>query len=389
MIKPSFPLFCRMLSCGLVTIFMQGCASAEQARDAQVTCQSGIGCEAAQEDQATLEARFGPQALKQRHTHAAVDVLTLGDGAQRVYVFIPTQPSLRGKVPMVFLHHGWQGMNPRNFGGLIDHLARSGQVVIYPVYQQSAQTSPQIVTHEAAQADRRALTALEQQRNLTPDPTRVLYYGYSMGAAISLNLALDYQKYQLPAPSALVLTAPGDAYHVAHGKLGQSIIGAIEQLPPELPVAILTGADDTSIGLPTARTLASRLCGIRADRRVLMVLPSDENNNKKVFAAHGAPGAPDSRYDFPLTRRQAGAGDLPNRAIPTQLQGRNDFEASASFNQLDIYGFWKVIDAMTDGLRDGKLSSTVFGNGTAAQRYLGSWPDGSRYKPITIEQPCH
>jgi dienelactone hydrolase len=335
-----------------------------------------------------LEARFGPQALELRHTHAAVDVMTLGDGAQRVYVFVPVQPNLHGKVPMVFLHHGWQGMNPKNFGGVIDHLARSGQVVIYPVYQESAQTSPQIVTQAAAQADRRALKALAEQRQLTPDPERVLYYGYSMGAAISLNLALDYQRYQLPAPRALVLSAPGDAYHVVHGDEGRSIIGPVEKLPADLPVAIIAGSADTSIGLPTGRTLAARLCGIRADRRVLMVFSSDENDGKKVLAGHGSPGAPDSRYDFPLTKRVAGGGNQPNHSIPADIAGRSGFEASASLNQLDFYGYWKVLDAMTDGLRDKKLPDTVFGHGTPAQLYLGSWPDGSAYTPIKLEQPC-
>ncbi|MFC5742664.1 alpha/beta hydrolase [Dyella tabacisoli] len=380
----------RALSCQLALMLLQaGIPAHAQPRDEQTACHPLAACEQAQDElDAKLEARFGPQALQQRHAHAAVDVLTLGDGAQRVYVFIPTQPALHGNVPMVFLHHGWQGMNPKNFGGLIDHLARSGQVVIYPVYQESAQTSPQIVTLAAAQADRRALTALAEQRELTPDPTRVLYYGYSMGAAISLNLALDYQRYQLPAPRALVLAAPGDAYHVVHGDEGRSIIGAVEKLPAELPVAILTGAADTSIGLPTARTLAARLCGIRADRRVLMVLPSDENNGKKVLAGHGSPGAPDSRYDFPLTKRTPAGANEPNRAIPTHIPGRSDFEPSASLNQLDFYGYWKVIDAMTDSLRDGKLPDAVFGNGTPEQLYLGRWPDGSEYTPIKLEQPC-
>ncbi len=325
-----------------------------------------------------LEARFGPQALEHRHTHAAVDVMTLGEGMRRVYVFMPALPALHGKVPVVFLHHGWQGMDPLNFGALIDHLARSGQVVIYPVYQESAQTSPQLVTAAAAEADHRALDALAERFNLSPDPKRVLYYGYSMGAAISLNLALDPRRYHLPKPRALVLVAPGDAYHVAHGADGRSIIGPVEKLPADLPVAILAGSADTSIGLPTARLLGARLCHIRPDRRVLMILSSDEHDGKKVHAGHGSPGAPDSRYDFALERRD----------IPTQIPGRDGFEPSASLNQLDFYGYWKVVDAMVDGLASGKLPDVVFGHGTPAQLYLGGWPDGSAYPPIRLEHPC-
>lgn len=326
-----------------------------------------------------LQAQFGPHALKQRHTHASVDVMTLGDGAQRVYIFTPAQPALHGKVPMVFFHHGWQGMNPLNYGALIDHLARSGQVVIFPVYQDSAQTSPQVVTGNAAQADRRALAALAE-RGITPDARRVLYFGYSMGAAISLNLALDPARYRLPAPRALVLAAPGDAYHVAHGAAARSIIGPVENLPPKLPIAILTGAADTSIGLPTARLLDRRLCGThQSGRLVLMVLPSAVHDGKKVTAGHGSPGAPDSRYNFALTRHD----------IPDHIPGRPDFEASASLNQLDFYGYWKVLDAMLDYLaKGGALPDSVFGNGTPRQRYLGSWPDGTPYPQARIEQEC-
>lgn len=338
-----------------------------------------VGAPAWAQSDDTLEREFGPAALRQRQTHAAVDVMTLGEGAQRVYVFTPAEPALpHGEAPLVLFHHGWQGMNPKNFGGLIDHLVRSGQVVIYPVYQESADTSPQTVTEQAALADRRALDALAQRRGLRPDPRRVLYYGYSMGAAISLNLALDPARHGLPAPRALMLVAPGDAYHVVHGEEGRSIIGPVERLPADLPVALLTGLEDTSIGLPTARALASRLCGIRPDRRALLVLPGDEHEGSRVHAGHGSPGAPDSRYDFPLK----------NRAIPAHIAGRDTFEASPSFNQLDVYGYWKVIDALTDGLARGELPETVFGAGSASQRYLGTWPDGTRYAPIQPEQPC-
>jgi acetyl esterase/lipase len=326
-----------------------------------------------------LEARFGPQALEQRHRHAAVEVMTLGEGARRVYVFLPSQPGLRAAAaPMVFFHHGWQGMNPLNFGALIDHLVRSGQVVIYPVYQQSEKTPPQIVTAQAAQANRRALSALQQRHGITPDAKRVLYYGYSMGAAISLTLALNPAAYQLPAPRALVLVAPGDAHHVAKGEQARSIIGPVEKLPADLPVALLTGAADTTIGLPTARLLASRLCHIKADRRVLMVLPSDAHAGRKVNAAHGSPGAPDSRYNFEPNRRD----------IPTHIAGRAGFEASASLNQLDFYGYWKVLDAMIDSLGKGYLPDSVFGSGTPQQVYLGRWADGVRYPEAVIEQRC-
>ena len=322
--------------------------------------------------------RFSPEALERQHTHAAVRLRVVGEGARRAYLFLPESPSLRGKVPLVLFHHGWQGMNPMNFGGLIDHLVRSGQVVVYPVYQESDKTSPQVVTANAAAADKRAIEEIMTRDGIQIDPARVVYYGYSMGAAISVNLAIRPKYFGLPAPRALMLAAPGDAYHVAKGAQSKSILGPLKNLPPDLPVAILTGEMDTEIGLPTARKWFAQLCGIKPDRRVLMVLPSESNGNERVNAIHGSPGAPDSRYDFDLKRK-----DFPDR-----INGREGFEASPSLNALDFYGFWKVLDALVDDAAERRLPSVVFGKGTDEQLSLGYWPDGTAFKRIRLENPC-
>lgn len=351
-----------------------------------------VGC-MAQEPAAVLEWQkaLGPAALEARHTHASVDVMTLGDGAQRVYVFLPAEPAVHGAGPMVFFHHGWQGMDPKNYGALIDHLVREGNVVLFPVYQDSDETSPQTVVRAAAEAERAALAELAK-RGVTPDAQRVVYFGYSMGAAISLNLAAHVAEWKLPAPQALVLAAPGDSHHVAKGEAAKSILPPMSELPSTLPVAIVTGEDDTFIGAPTGRMLAKEMCGAKSktqmpsDRRVLLMLPSDEHGGVKVRASHAAPGAPDSRYDFALT--------TPVDEVPKHIAGRVGFEASASLNQLDFYGFWKVLDAVIDSLTTAPSSSAkyvppaiVFRSGPE-QIFLGTWADGTAYRAAHVEDFC-
>lgn len=320
-----------------------------------------------------------------RQTHGAVEVMTVGEGIERVYVFLPAQPSVQGKVPLVMFLHGWQGMNPKNYGALLDHLAREGQVVVYPVYQESDTTNPQIVAAVAAEAERKALAALKL-RGIEPDPERVVDFGYSMGVAISLRLAATAKAERLPVPQAMVLAAPGDAYHVAHGAEAKSIWPTVEEMRQSfaktMPVAIVTGADDHAIGLPTGRKLAAELCGvIAADRRMLLVLPSDEHGGKKVNAGHASPGAPDSRYGFELK--------VPAAEVPKVIQGRAGFEESASLNQLDFYGYWRVMDALIDAVASRPIVApqTVFGKGEA-QTYLGTWADGIEFKRAHVESPC-
>lgn len=361
-----------LLAAALLSSFMQCAARAQKASPAADAWKQTLG----------------PAALEARQTHGSVDVLTLGEGMHRIYVFLPAEPSVDGKTPFVFFHHGWQGMDPKNYGALIDHLARAGDVVLFPVYQDSDTTSPQIVVANVAAAERDALVELEK-RGITPDTERVVYFGYSMGAAISLKLAVSAGAEHLPWPQALVLAAPGDAYHVARGANAKSIWPAVGELRSTLPIAIVTGATDKAIGLPAGRKLALALCAsaVRPDRRVLLVLSGDEHAGKKVSAGHGSPGAPDSRYDFPL--------EMPVHRVPLHIAGRNGFEESASLNQLDFFGYWKVLDAVIGSLTAAPSTSRsyvpppiVFRKGTPGQTYMGTWPDGTPFRPAHVEGPC-
>ncbi|KAF7598015.1 MAG: hypothetical protein CGU28_15365 [Candidatus Dactylopiibacterium carminicum] len=328
------------------------------------------------EDIDTLTMRHAPEAWLAGLKHKDVEVLSVGNGPMRAYVFMPRTPAPQG-APLVLLNHGWLGMNPKNFGALIDLLVRRGAVLIYPVYQDGNATAPQDVTRLAGQASAAALALLQMRNPEQIDTNRTLYIGFSMGAAISLNFALAPQRFGLPAPRAVLLFAPGDAHHVAKGEAARSIIGPIEQLPVGLPVVIATGAADTGIGLPTARLLASRLCHLPADRRLLLIFPSDQNGDKRVLAGHGSPGAPDSRYDFPDSRA----------TVPNAIHPREGFESSPSLNQLDFYGYWRLAGRLLDWVGGADYPQSLFGD-SPENRFLGRWPDGRPYTPASIENPC-
>ncbi|OQX09659.1 MAG: hypothetical protein BWK76_21920 [Desulfobulbaceae bacterium A2] len=337
---------------------------------------SGGAARAREPELADLATRFSPEAYLARQRHAEVRVLAVGEGADRAYAFIPAAPH-PGRAPLVLFLHGWLGVSPKNFGALIDHLVLRGAVVIYPVYQTPPQTQPRQVTDLAAGATRAALAAVEASYPSLVDRGKVLYYGYSMGAAIAINLARAPARHGMPPPQVLVLVAPGDAHHVAHGPEGASIIGDPGDLPADLPVVLMTGAADTSIGVATARALAPRLCHGRTDRRTLLVFPSDERGDVRVKSGHGSPGAPDSRYDF----RDASA------PVPACIPARDGFEPSASLNTLDFAGYWKVVSGMLDWVESGRYPSEVFGTG-AEVHFLGLWPDGTPYKPALVEDVC-
>lgn len=336
-----------------------------------------VGTIAATPDRERLVQQYAPQTyLAQRHYHD-IEVMTVGDGPARAYVFIPGKPAAQ-KLPVILFHHGWLGMNPKNFGGFIDVLVRRGNVVIYPVYQDGNDTAPQLVTGIAGQADAAALAEIKARRPGLIEPDKAFYLGFSMGATISLNLAVDPARYGLPAPRALMLISPGDAHHVARGPLATSIIGHVEALPASLPTVVVSGYADTSIGVPTARAIAARMCHLPESRRLLIFFPSDSNGSTHIQAGHGSPGAPDSRYDFPNSRAR----------VTTQIPWAESFEASGSLNLLDYYGYWRIATTLADYVSDGSYPASLFDRKAPANHFLGLWADGTSYAEPLVEDPC-
>lgn len=327
--------------------------------------------------QTSSKAPYSPDYWQAQRRFGDVELLTVGKGPDRAYVFKPADDNAKG-LPLVIFYHGWLGMNPKNFGGLIDLMVRHGAVVIYPIYQDGERTAPQDITRNGAAAAQRALSVLEALHPGLVDSSKTLYWGFSMGATIALNLALTPDHMGLPAPRALMLVSPGDSHHVARGERARSIIGPVEKLDPKLPVLIVSGSADIGIGLPTARAIAARLCNTPAERRNLIVLPSDSDESRKVTAGHGSPGAPDSRYDLPD----------PFGQVPALIRTRDDFEASPSLNQLDFYGYWRMSMGLLDHVAGGPFPTLLFSRSAVGNRQLGNWPSGKPYAEASIEDPC-
>lgn len=338
---------------------------------------------AAQADSLSTSEQFllkqsSPTAWEARRRYRDIVVDTVGTGETRAYVFRPAAREL-SSLPLVLFLHGWQGTNPKNFGGLIDLLVRSGSVVIYPVYQaEGNKTSPQKITANAALGVRAALDKLNQSDPQLVDQEKTLYWGFSMGASIASNFAVRHAELGVPAPRALVLVAPGDAYHVVHGAEAAPIVARLESLPATLPVFLVSGAADTSIGVPTARAWAARLCHLPRSHRTLLLLPSHADGGRQISSAHGSPGAPDSRFDFPDA----------TAPVPARIAGRDGFEASGSLNVLDFYGYWRITMAMFDYVAGGPYPTALFTPGSPENRFLGVWPSGQPYAPAVEEDTC-
>jgi len=319
---------------------------------------------------------YEPGAYKAQEQHETIRIVAEGKGADRSYAFFPADGDAK-HLPLIVFLHGWQGISPKNYGAFIDHLVRRGSVVIFPVYQTDANTPPQSITSTAAKSVGAMIKRLNKQYPNMIDEKKTLYYGYSMGASIAINFAMRPDKYKLPKPLALLLTAPGDAYHVAKGAKGKSILyRSLKHLPKDIPVVLMTGQEDKTIGLPTAISHWNQICSQKRLKR-LIIWPGGKSETQSIHSGHGAAGAPDERYDFSNIYG----------AVPETMPRLKDFPVSKSLNNLDFYGQWKVVVSYLEAVRGSTSPEWIFSRDEIIED-LGKFSNGKPYPKAILVKAC-
>src|ERR1700733_5951337 len=79
----------------------------------------------------------GPGGAEYHHKQVVANMY--GTGPTRYWIFEPADPK-PDNAPLVIFNHGWSAMEPKVYGAWIDHIVKRGNVVVYPVYQDSLRT---------------------------------------------------------------------------------------------------------------------------------------------------------------------------------------------------------------------------------------------------------
>ena len=103
---------------------------------------------------------------------------TVGSGPQTATII---RPDVDGKLPVVLFLHGWGGNRPRFHRPWLEHLAREGNAVIYPRYQDSVVEPPPRCSATCSPASARALARIDE------DPRSLVVAGHSAGGAWRLT----------------------------------------------------------------------------------------------------------------------------------------------------------------------------------------------------------
>jgi acetyl esterase/lipase len=142
------------------------------------------------------------------YPHQQVCHLPVGEGGGLVWIFYPDAPRPPVANVVLFLH-GYRATDPEDYGGWIDHLARSGNIVLYPVFEAARGDPPEVSEQNAFNAIRQALAYLQSQGPVRPSFDRFAVVGHSFGGGMAAQYAALAASNGLPVPKAVMAVMPG------------------------------------------------------------------------------------------------------------------------------------------------------------------------------------
>ncbi len=274
----------------------------------------------------------------------------VGEGAEAAWVFVPAG-ARAGPPPVVIFMHGYRALSPHDYGGWIEHLVRGGNVVIYPVYENTRRDDREHLLRQAAAGIHNALDYL-RRHGVAPDPRRFAVVGHSLGGGMSVLIAARARALGLPPMRAAMPVQAGT-------KGGQGFPAeAYAQLPPDLLLLVIDGDRDQFHDSRMGKAIVAGAVHVPAAQKRYLILQSDDRAKPPLIADHYAPLAPDPAYQLePVTRRQQRRERFVKRVMHIR-----DGEVDA----LDTRALWPLSDHLLAAAFAGRGDLTAVADGPGA-----------------------
>ena len=325
----------------------------------------------------------GPGGADYKHKQVVANMY--GTGATRYWIFEPADPK-PDSAPLVIFNHGWSAMEPKFYGAWIDHIVKRGNIVVYPVYQDSLRTPTYDFTPNAAAGIRSAVEKLQTEPgHVKPHLDKVTVVGHSMGGVITANLGAQWQQHGVPQPKALMCVEPGKTW--ARSEATSVKLADMSLIGKETLLLTVAGDRDRLVKDVDAKRIFKESTNILPQNKNYAVLISDDHGSPALAANHFAPCAPNPRYSDPSIggplrarlrermqeRRQEAGDDTPDFTVA----------ATRGIDALDFYGTWKLFDGLCDAAFYSTNREYALGN-TPQQRFMGKWSDGTPVKELQV-----
>ena len=282
------------------------------------------------------------------YPHRSVRKSEIGEGPKSYALFEPADPR-PDRAPVVAFTHGWLAMNPGVYGAWIDHLVRSGNIVIYPRFMEP-ETPVTDYLPNSLDAIVDALDVLQSSpAHIKADRSRFALVGHSTGGVLSAQVAAMARGRGLPNPRVVVAVTPGELLRSRGPKLSD--------IDPATLLVVIAAEHDVVTGDGRARQIYREATSIPPSRKKFVLFRTDLRGRPAFWADHLAPTASLASFDN---------GDGPF----------HDFQMNqGATNAIDRQGFWKVTDLALAAGFAGKNLDDLTRPGEAFLR-LGYWSDG-------------
>jgi pimeloyl-ACP methyl ester carboxylesterase len=295
------------------------------------------------------------------YAHGQVNFYDHAERADGYWLFEPTDPKPDSAEVVVFLH-GYGAYNPMAYGKWIKHLVAKGNIVIYPRYQKNLIfPRPDGFPRNAAIAIRDAIRVLQTGNHVRPKLEKVTYIGHSYGGVTASHLGTRWEEFGIPKPAAMLLAEPGS------GPFTGGRLKDYAALPSDMNLLVIAGEDDVVVGAEFSALVFKT--AVNTPNRNLLIQRRDTTQAEWVLATHSEPYSYDLDFDTGVRNY-------------TALRVLN----VSRVNQVDIFCYWKLADALMDYTRHGKHGDIAFGN-TPKQRFMGWHANGELVRTLDVILP--
>ncbi len=284
------------------------------------------------------------------YKHAKVEMYTAGEGNKRYWVYTPAEPKA-DKAPVVAFIHGYGALEPDSYVLWLEHICKRGNIVIYPQYQQHGLEPSNKYAPNSAEAILAAFAYLEEDKQrVQPIREKFAIAGHSAGGVTAANMAADWEALKLPKPLAAMPIQPGRHFNYRNKDQANGLIPLSEykNIPADcLLLCVYSDSDDT-VGAWCARKIFSDATTVKAANKNLVEFVSSDYGKDPAIPHHRTPAAAEGYVDH-----------------------------------WDWYGYWKLLDGLTDAAFHGKNREYALGD-TEQQKFMGKFSDGRPLEPAKV-----
>jgi hypothetical protein len=149
----------------------------------------------------------------------------------------------------------------------------------------------------------------------------------------------------------------------------------MSKIPADTWLLAVAGADDHAARDIDAKRIFTETTQVPLSNKDFILVHSDNHGIPRLRAHHFAPCSSNRSFDS--------GGPARLRPQPADEESPSLDEGTFATDALDYFGYWKLLDGLTDAAFYGKNRAFALGN-TAQQRFMGKWSDGRPVRELEV-----